>query len=84
MIRKWKNNYDYDDYDADADDADGADLFEFNITWADGHLARLTDFQCQPCAEWDSGFTIMIIMRMMVVNANIEDGKFNWYGLPAS
>ena len=39
--------------DNDADDADGADLFEFNITWADGHLARLTDFQCQPCTEWD-------------------------------
>ena len=39
--------------DNDADDADGADLFEFNITWADGHLARLTDFQCQPCTEWE-------------------------------
>ena len=48
-----KKNYDYDADADDADDADGADLFEFNITWADGHLARLTDFQCQPCTEWE-------------------------------
>ena len=53
--------YDGDDYaeidnaydevdDTDDDDKDG-DLWEFRITWADGHLARLTDFQCQRGTE---------------------------------
>ena len=32
--------------DNDDDDDHAGDLREFNITWADGHLARLTDFQC--------------------------------------
>ena len=36
--------------DTDDDDKDG-DLWEFRITWADGHLARLTDFQCQRGTE---------------------------------
>ena len=43
------NAYDEVD-DTDDDDKDG-DLWEFRITWADGHLARLTDFQCQRGTE---------------------------------
>ena len=39
------------DEDDDDDDDDDGVVLEFNITWADGHLARLTDFQCQRCTE---------------------------------